>query len=87
MYNLMQQMLVSGVGMVTAYQDEHYVSPVTQELRFHSQLVKFYKLAEYTQRHERYNRRMRILCGCLAKEFVHRTRLSTKTGSWGMALT
>lgn len=68
MYNLMQQMLVSGVGMVTAYQDERYVSPVTQELRFHSRLVKFYKLAEYTQRHERYNSRMRILCGCLAEE-------------------
>jgi len=66
MFNLlqMQQILLSGDSVST----EHYDSPVTQEIRFHSRLVKFYKLAEYTQRHERYNRRMRILCGCLAEE-------------------
>ncbi len=68
MYNLMQQMLVSGVGMITSPHFEHYPSPVTQELRLHTTLIKFYTIAEYTQRHERYNSRMRILCGCLAEE-------------------
>lgn len=68
MYNLMQQMLVSGVGMITSPHFEHYASPVTQEMRLHTTLIKFYTIAEYTQRHERYNRRMRLLCGCIAEE-------------------
>lgn len=67
MYNLMQQILHTGF-MFTASQDEHYVSPVTQEMRLHTTLIKFYTIAEYTQQHERYNRRMRLLCGCIAEE-------------------